>query len=292
MKAIPFLSLAVALLVLTPRGGNAQGAALKRAAFDGVELEYELRGAGPAVVLLHNGAGVDWFRPLLDESALTKRYRLLSYRRVGFGGSSKLAGPISFAQEAAHCRSLMRHLKIERAHVVGHSSSGMLALKLALDAPDAVQSLALLEPALMAVPSPPQVLEALQLHRAGETARALDVFFRGTCGPDYRAALDKALPRTFDEAMAHADRFFGQELPALRQLSFGPEEAKRITQPVLVVLWEKTGPKHRERRDLLLAWLPNVEPFVLPKASHLLHVENPRGMAKGLAAFFARHAIR
>jgi len=92
--------------------------------------------------------------------------------------------------------------------------------------------------------------------------------------------------------MAHADRFFGQELPALRQLSFGPEEAKRITQPVLVVLWEKTGPKHRERRDLLLAWLPNVEPFVLPKASHLLHVENPRGMAKGLAAFFARHAIR
>lgn len=39
------------------------------------------------------------------------------------------------------------------------------------------------------------------------------------------------------------------------------------------------------------SWLPNVEAFVLPNATHLLHVQNPRGMAEGLAAFFARHPI-
>jgi len=118
-----------------------------RAALDGVELEYEVRGAGEPVVLVHHGAGMDWFRPLLEEPALADRYRVLTYHRVGYGGSSRSAGPVSFAQEAAHCRSLIRHLGMERVHVVGHSSSAMIALQLAVDSPDAVHTLALLESA-------------------------------------------------------------------------------------------------------------------------------------------------
>jgi pimeloyl-ACP methyl ester carboxylesterase len=50
-------------------------------------------------------------------------------------------------------------------------------------------------------------------------------------------------------------------------------------------------PTFRERRELLLAWLLQVEPFILPDATHLLHVQHPRGMAEGLAAFFARHPL-
>jgi pimeloyl-ACP methyl ester carboxylesterase len=44
-----------------------------------------------------------------------------------------------------------------------------------------------------------------------------------------------------------------------------------------------------ERHQVLLDCLPDVESFVLPGATHLLQIENPRGMAEGLAAFFARH---
>ena len=47
-----------------------------------------------------------------------------------------------------------------------------------------------------------------------------------------------------------------------------------------------------ERRELLLSWLPNAEPFELPGATHFLHVQNPRGMAEALASFFARHPLR
>jgi pimeloyl-ACP methyl ester carboxylesterase len=66
--------------------------------------------------------------PLMDEPALTDRYRVLTYDRVGCAGSSLIAGPLSLAQPAAHRRSLMRRLAIERAHIVGHSSSGNIAL--------------------------------------------------------------------------------------------------------------------------------------------------------------------
>ena len=50
-------------------------------------------------------------------------------------------------------------------------------------------------------------------------------------------------------------------------------------------------PTFAERRELLLSWLPNAEPFDLPGATHLLHVQNPAGMAEALAAFFARHPL-
>jgi len=97
-------------------------------------------------VLVHAGIFAGWFTPLVEEPALTDRYRVLSYYRIGYAGSSRVAGPVSIAQQAAHCRSLMRHLGLS-AHVVGHSSGGSIALQLALDAADAVHSLALLEPA-------------------------------------------------------------------------------------------------------------------------------------------------
>ena len=67
-----------------------------------------------------------------------------------------------------------------------------------------------------------------------------------------------------DQALADADTFFDHELPALRQWSFGPEEARRVRQPVLAVVGEKSDARFQQRQKLLLEWLPNVEPFVLP----------------------------
>jgi pimeloyl-ACP methyl ester carboxylesterase len=292
-------------VVTQTSGGAAKH--LSRAAIDGIELEYEIRGSGEPVMLMHAGVLADWFRPLLEEPALTRRYRLVRYHRVGYAGSSRLTGPVSIAQQAAHLRLLMLHLGIARAHIVGHSSSGNMALQFALDAPDMTHSLALLEPALLAVPSGPQVAKAvlvpaMERYRAGDKAGAVDTFMRGVTGPAYRVVLDKALPSAFDQAVADADTFFGQELPAVRQWSFTREDARRITKPVLAVLGAKSdevrpasGEVSRvfaERQELLLAWLPNVEAYVLPDATHFLHVENPRGMAEGLAAFFARHPLK
>src|SRR5262245_37348381 len=120
---------------------------MDRATIDGVELEYEIRGTGEPVVLVHAGVFAGWFKPLLEEPALTGSYRVLSYHRIGYAGSSRVEGPVSIAQQAAHLRSLMRRLGIERAHIVGHASRGDIALQLALGAPAAVGYAALTQPA-------------------------------------------------------------------------------------------------------------------------------------------------
>ena len=273
-------------------------AAMKRAALDGLELEYELRGAGEPVVLLHWGMCAAWARPLQDAPALRDRYRLLSYDRAGFGASGPLPDPPRMADHAEHCLQLMRHVGIERAHVVGHSSSAMIALQLALDAPEAVHTLALLESARPAPQTETQARfardfagPALERYREGDTAAAIDTWCRGVFGEDYRAALEHALPEALEQAVADADAFFGQELPAVQAWSFGGDEARRIEQPALLVLGEDSVPTFAERRELLLSWLPNAEPFDLPGATHLLHVQNPAGMADALAAFYARHPL-
>jgi pimeloyl-ACP methyl ester carboxylesterase len=277
---------------------------MQRAAVEpGVELEYRIQGNGEPVVLLHAGLFADWFQPLLDEPAFAARHRVLSLHRVGYAGSSRVTGPVSIARQAAQVRALMQQLGIERAHVVGHSSGGNIALQLALDAPQQVHSLALLEPALPVGSNDERMLSTRQAAmaavtdawRKGDKAGAIDGFMRMVSGPAYRAAFEHALPGAFERGLADSETFFGQELPALTQWQLKREDAGRITQPVLAVMGARSpevSPIWSARQQLLLTSLPKAEGFVLPDATHLLHVQNPRAVARALADFFARHPIR
>jgi pimeloyl-ACP methyl ester carboxylesterase len=171
---------------------------MELAAIDDIEVEYELRGSGEPVVLIHWGVSARWAEPLLAEPVLAEHYRLLWYHRAGFGGSSRVEGPISMADHAEHCRLLLRRLGIERAHVVGHSSSALIALQLALDAPDVVQSLALMDAARPAPATESQAAfvrevagAAISRYHEGDVAAAVDLWARGVFGPGYRVPLDR-----------------------------------------------------------------------------------------------------
>ena len=134
-------------------------------------------------------------------------------------------------------------------------------------------------------------MPAVEAYRAGDRPRAVDMWMRGVAGDGWREAMDQVLPDAFDQAVADAPTFFEQELPAVLTWSFGEEDARRVTQPALAVMGGRSpevSPVWAERQALLLSWLPNVEPFVLDGATHLLHVQNPRGMAEALAAFVSR----
>lgn len=272
-------------------------AGLERMKTSEVVLEYIVSGMGEPVVLIHGALIADTFRPLLAEPSLTGRYRLILYHRRGYAGSSRASGPVTVPQQVADCLALLRHLGVERAHIVGHSYGGVIALQLALDAPDVVHSLALLEPALALGESAHGYRESLaqgvNRYRQVGSAAVVDEFLEAR-SPGYRAVLDRHSPESFAQAVADAVTSFESELPGLLDWQFGETEARRINQPALSVLgersdalWSRFGETHR----LLLEWLPHVDEFVLPGAAHLLQLENPRGMAEALAAFWARHRL-
>ena len=271
---------------------------MNRAQIGGRELEYEIRGAGEPVVLVHGSHVADAFAPLLVEPVLTERYQLILYHRRGFAGSTHPDGPLSIVQQAADCRAFMQHLGVQCAHIVGHSYGGAIALQLALDVPEVVHSLALLEPALLMVPSAQQFMAAmgpvLQMYEVGNKTGAVDGFLQAVVGPEYRSVLDRVLPGAFAQAVADADTFFRIELPALQQWSFTQADVGRIPQPVLAVLGADSHtlwPGWVEVHQLVQAWLPQAEAFVLKGATHGLQIIDPKGMAEGLAGFFACHPL-
>ena len=125
---------------------------------------------------------------------------------------------------------------------------------------------------------------ALDLFHSGNRAQAVDTFLQTVAGPDYRAVIDKVLPDAIAQAEADAETFFGIELPALSQWSFTEDDARRVRQPVRQVLGADSQAIFAARHELLLSWLPNAEPYVLPEATHLLYLQNPTDVAVVLVA--------
>ena len=191
-----------------------------------VELTYRLHEGDQPVVLVHASAFVSWYQPLIAEmpesSTLHYRRRL---HRAGDGGYRRL----TVSEDAAICARLMDHVGWETAHVVGHSYGALVALQLAVEAPERVASVALLEPAARGITSSEAVAVALEpviaAYRAGDSEGAVDGFLRHVCGDDYRAVLDEIMPDAFAEALGEADLFFQAEMPAVEQWTFGPGEA-------------------------------------------------------------------
>jgi pimeloyl-ACP methyl ester carboxylesterase len=270
---------------------------MEHATLNGAVIEYEVRGAGEPLVLIHGAILADAFFPLLHEPAIASHYRVISYHRRGFAGSDRAHHPFLIPQQAADCRALLQHLDIPRAHVAGHSYGAITALQLALDAPDAIQSLALLEPVVLdAIPSGPAFSEGLApiigMYERGEKEGALDGFLTAVVGAEYRQVIDTVLPPgALDLAVADLDTFFQVELPAMEAWRFTHADAQRIHHPVVSVLGSETAPIFSETHALLKQWLPQTEELVIPQATHGLQTMNPRAVAEGLARFFAKHPL-
>src|SRR5215210_6259002 len=166
---------------------------MRSASINGTRLAYRDEGSGEPIVFVHGGLIADAWLPVVREQALTARYRLVSYHRRGFGDSARSSQAILTQQQADDCLALMRHLEIERAHVVGYSYGGSIGLQLALDAPEAVCSLSLFEPLVPAALSDPRTVKyfmdaaqaAFASYAAGEKRAAIDRFAQGAFGADY-----------------------------------------------------------------------------------------------------------
>ena len=260
----------------------------------GVELEYWLKGAGEPVVFLHGGVLTDWFGPLAAELSMTDGYQLVSYHRPGYGSSTLPSQPITLAGQADCCLALMRHLGIAKAHLVGHSVGACIALQAALQEPEAVASLALLEPPVMTAASDP--LPALTVLRAtatlwnqGDVAGAMDAFMRGIVDPDYERVLDRVLGTWREDALKGTDAFFQTDQPALQAWRFEKPEAARVRQPAILFLGHnstRVNPIREPVHRTLLSWLPNAEGHTLEGATHLLPLQKPAQISALLTAFY------
>lgn len=106
-------------------------------AVDGGNLYYEVEGAGEALVLIHG-----WLGNLrmwdFQAQALAGSYRVVRCDMRGFGRSTTEHVEFAYWADVA---ALLDHLGVDRAHIVGHSFGGAIALDLALARPACVATL-------------------------------------------------------------------------------------------------------------------------------------------------------
>jgi len=264
---------------------------------NGVQLEYEVVGMGEPVLLI-SPVLADGFLPLIAAQELADGYQLIRYHKRGWVGSTHAVGPVSVVDHAADAAALLDHLGVRRAHVAGHSSGAAVAAQLALDDPEIVETLILLELSLLPVPSAAAFSEqagpAFEAFASGDHETALAIFLSVVGGVDWatcRAVLDERLPGAVAQAIKDADTFFGVELPALTEWVFGRKEAAAIRQPVLSVLGTDTQPVWVETAEYLRSALPQVEECTIDGVGHLLQIQRPEPVARAMAEFLGRHTM-
>jgi len=291
---MPRIWIVVAALML--QGAVAHGQEMERAAVDGGEIEYEVHGSGEPVLLIHGAHIADAFAPLMEQSAL-EDYQLIRYRRRGYAGSVPAQGPPEdfVRQAAADAAALLDHLDIERAHIAGHSSGGTISLQLAMDHPERVGSLMLLEPALMMVPSGEQFGEKLQpsfdYYEAGDPAAAVDSFLTVVAGDRWRELSPEAMPGAAEQARADAATFFELEAPGVMAWQMDEAGIDGFDRPVLYLWGGESGTvigveeAYREGRDLVKGWFPQTQEHYIEDINHALQMQDPQAVAEGMAEF-------
>lgn len=159
---------------------NDQSEPWQRVPVEDVEIEFTARGQGEAMFLVHAGVFGDWFRLVGEQTLLDGFFRVIRLRRVGYGRYQPTRH-LTVHDHARQAAALADRLGLERIHWVGHSSSCQIGLALALERPELVRSLTLLEPAAgggFEVPAsvalgPAFVGPALAAFQAGEIRAAL-----------------------------------------------------------------------------------------------------------------------
>lgn len=151
-----------------------------------VELFVKEAGSGPPILLIHGtGIDADTWGPIFDD--LASDHRAIAYDRRGFTRSAGVPATPNWKLHAADAAALLRELDAVPATVVGWSAGGIVALDLAVNHPELVSGLVLLDAGLHAVKHPSRgflaawVGSQLAGRRRGPEAAA-DRFMTYTCG--------------------------------------------------------------------------------------------------------------
>jgi pimeloyl-ACP methyl ester carboxylesterase len=107
---------------------------------NGINLYYEIHGAGRPVILLHGGLGSgEMFGPTLP--ALAQRHRVVAVDLQGHGRTADIDRPIDIKLMADDIAALIDHLGLEKPDIVGYSLGGGVALFTAVKYPEKVGKL-------------------------------------------------------------------------------------------------------------------------------------------------------
>ena len=264
---------------------------------DGVRLHYEESGSGIPVIFVHEYAG-DWrsWEPQLRHFG--QRYRAIAYNARGYPPSDVPENVAAYSQHRAadDIRSILDHLKIDRAHIVGLSMGGFATLHFGFRHPTRARSL------VVAGCGYGAETESRTRFRAEAEAIAAFIDQNGmqafaakyAYGPT-RVQFENKDPRGFAEfkqylsehsALGARNTQLGvqRERPSLYDLI---EDMKRLTLPTLVLTGDEDWPCLNPG-ILMKQTIPTAALSVMPNCGHTINIEDPDEFNRLVSTFLAQ----
>lgn len=272
----------LALLLLSPL--LALEAASGFAPTNGIQTYYEDIGQGEPVVFIH-GFSLD-HRMWQGQMEFAKQYRVVRYDVRGHG-RSVAEPPWTAGDQVADLLALLDHLKIQRAHLVGLSMGGGIAVNFALAHPERVKSLVLVAPGIEGFFFSPESIHRwfalLEICRAqgAETCREKmldDPVFDGV----------RRQPEVFAEIKNILEDFPTKTLTNPYTPPAPPTPLERLPEihaPTLVMMGALDQADLRAIADIAAQRIPGARKKVFENAGHLLNLEQPAEFNTALEAF-------
>lgn len=252
-------------------------------------LAASAEGSGDPVLVVQTALSVDELVPFMRQDLLRNRYRVITFDRRGYGASTAVGGAASIDTDMRDCLAVLDALDAAPANVIGVSYSAAVALELAGRAPAAVRSLTIVEPPPRHVPAGPEFLAAnhhlLDLYQREGVAVALEAVMTMLVGSDWRPRQEGLLPGSVARIERDADAFFSRDIPALVSWAYGPDQAARVTVPVLYVGGTESGPWFRQTQAWVSTLFPAAQSVTIEGAGHDLALTHPRELATAVARF-------
>lgn len=259
------------------RGGRAR---------DGTAYDLSGPADAPPVVLIH---GIGLSRALWQAHlpALEKSCRALCYDLPGHGDTPPFAAELSLASFSRQLRDLLDELEIERAALVGFSLGGMVNRRFALDHPERVSALAILNsPHERTAEAQALVEERLAQTAAGGPAATLETTLARWFTPAFLQSEPAILTKVREWVLA-AERKSYEE--CRRVLARGVTELVRpdppIAAPTLVVTAENDSGSTPSMAQAIAAEIAGANCVIVPELQHMGLIEKPEAFLAPVLGF-------
>jgi pimeloyl-ACP methyl ester carboxylesterase len=259
---------------------------------NGVPLHYTVEGEGEPVVLLHGfavNADINWRLPGITR-ALARTFRVIAMDLRGHGLSGKPHDHRQYGVEMVDdVPRLLDHLNIDKAHVVGYSLGGMIALKLAVTHPERLLTASPLG-AGWERPETSAFLGAVdEIEEALKSGHGVGPLSAHLGGEREKPGILHTLWVKLATQYLNDGIALGDMVRALPELAVEEEDVRRISVPMCSIVGSRDPLKAGV--DAMQGLVPDLEVTVLEGSDHIRAPGRPELLGT-LKCFLEKHRSR
>lgn len=223
-----------------------------------ISLHYLEKGQGKPLILLHgNGEDNSYF--VYQVAYFSRFYRVIAIDTRGHGQSPRGTAPFSIQQFAEDLRGFLDQHDIPKAHILGFSDGGNIALGFALKYPQRVRKL---------------ILNGANLDPWGVKLHV-----------QLPVVLGYHITRLFAGKRSEARQKMELLGLMVNEPHYAPRDLQRLQMPTLVIAGDRDMIRERHTRRIAQS-LPNGR-LVLLKGNHFVANQNPQAFNRAVEAFLA-----